>query len=119
IYARCWFAKGDRDAKRMILSSLGSNLTLLNKKVAIKLDNPLLVAVQTTKKELPEISANSSSLEPKRDAVFTNQITQLQRKIPSLLWRWEDVRTYWKKSGKPASWKVYSEPPPDSLRLAA
>ena len=106
VYARCWFAEGDEEAKKVILSSFGSNLTLLDKKVRINLENPLLVAVEKTVKEIPEASPNFEALEPENERRFKGQNLCFEEKIPSLLRSWNDVRTLWFTSGSPFLWCI-------------
>jgi site-specific DNA recombinase len=119
IHARCWFEEGDWETKRMVLSSLGSNLTLLNKKVAINLQNPALVAIRSTKKQLPEASPDFDSLEPKKDHEFSNRNRHLEDSIPTLLWSWNDVRTLWVQSGDSQVWDLYQPVSSSTTRLAA
>jgi len=119
VYAPCWFEEGDWEAKRIILSSLGSNLTLMNKKVAINIAHPLLTAIEKTKNEIPEASPDFGALEPEKRVVIKRDFARLNHKIPYLLGSLNDVRTYWEKTDKPELWEVYAGPPVVNLRLAA
>jgi site-specific DNA recombinase len=107
VYARCWFAEGDWEAQRMILASFGSNLTLLDKKVTINLDNPLLAAVENTRKTFLEIMPNFDRLEPSKSTVSAGPNRCLDENIPKLLREWKDVRTLWFFSDKPWEFEVY------------
>ncbi len=118
VHARCWFYEGDWETKRMILSSLGSNLILLNKKVAIKLENPLLVAVEKAVNDTPERSSDFATLEPERALVSTRRNEILESKIPDLLRGLNDVRTLWFLSDERWVFEVYT-PKSDTIRIAA
>lgn len=119
VHARCWFAEGDLETKRLILSSLGSNLTLLNQKVLINIGNPLLIGVENTKKELSEASPDFGRLEPEKTTVLSRQNTRLVEKIPDLLRSWNDVRTLWVLSRESSVWDLYEPVSAHTIRLAA
>jgi site-specific DNA recombinase len=106
VYARCWFAEGDWETKRSILSSFGSNLSLVDKKVALNIANPLLVAIENTKKNFSEASPDFAWLEPEKSIGVTNQIRRLEERIPYLLCIWNDVRTLWMNSLDQSMWYV-------------
>lgn len=114
-YARCWFAEGDLETKRTILSALGSNLTLINKKVSINLANPLLQAIENTRKEFPEASPHFGRLEPEKRIVFTSSNAPLVKKIPILLRLWNDVRTYYFETILSPMWDTLDNPILDGL----
>lgn len=117
VSARCWFSEGDWEAKRLILSSLGSNLILLNKKILIKLENPLLIAVEKTVNEMPEASPNFARLEPEKEIAFSGRNDELDSQIPNLLQSWNDVRTLWALSFEPWIFEVYSPTPNHSFKF--
>ena len=53
--AREWFAKGNLRVKKEVLSAIGSNLTLRDKKLFIEAKNPFLILEKSISR-LPEIS---------------------------------------------------------------
>ncbi len=55
-YARYWFAKGDPRTKREILATLGSNLTLKDKKLNIQASEPFMIIEQGLQ-QVPEAKA--------------------------------------------------------------
>jgi hypothetical protein len=117
-HARCWFYEGDWEAKRMILSSLGSNLILLNKKVTINLENPLLVAIEKAVKTTPEASPDFAVFEPEKALVFSGRNEDLDSKFPDLLRGLNDVRTLWVLSSEQWIFEVYA-PEDHKVRIAA
>lgn len=105
-HSRCWFYEGDWEAKRLILASFGSNLILLNKKVLINLENPLLVAIEKTVNDIPESSPKFATLEPEKELVFSGRNEYLGSKIPTLLRGLNDVRTLWLKTRDSTVWNI-------------
>jgi site-specific DNA recombinase len=59
-YSRYWFTKGDLKKKREIFSTLGSNMTLKDKKILIQAEKPFSI-IQSG---LTELGAEKASLEP-------------------------------------------------------
>ncbi|MFA6944277.1 MAG: recombinase family protein [Pedobacter sp.] len=80
-YARHWFAKGDRDAKKQILMGVGSNLTLKDGIVRVDLQKPLNF-IEMAKSEVAEILP---MFEPEKKGYTTAQIEALYAKNPTLL----------------------------------
>lgn len=107
VYAPCWFEEGDWEAKRIILSSLGSNLELMDKKLTINLAHPLLAAIENTKKEIPEVAPDFRPLEPKKGIAITSLSVRLEERIPILLRSWNDVRTLWATSKESEIWHTF------------
>lgn len=68
-YARYWFTKGDLQSKREILSTLGSNLTLKDKKLCISAPEPFEI-LKNARTEAPELF---EMLEPKNNRIKPNQ----------------------------------------------
>jgi site-specific DNA recombinase len=107
VHARCKFAEGGWEVKRAILRSIGSNLTLLDKKVLIKLPNPIIEGLENTVKECPDASPNFGTLEPRKHVDFIGEVARFDAAIPNLLRTWNDVRTYWLSSYDPMTWYIF------------
>jgi len=87
--AREWFAKGDLKAKKEILSAIGSNLTLKDKKLFIEAKNPFLIL----EKSLPRIHAVQLKFEPEKiGSIKAQSATFGVWKAPRLPGQ-DDVRT--------------------------
>ncbi len=110
VHARCWFADGDWEAKRVVLSTFGSNLILFDKKLTINLKNPLIEAIEKTVKQIPEAAANFQSLEPRKRTVFSSRNASLKERIPDLLRNLNDVRTLYSKTILSPVWNVFKNP---------
>ena len=80
-YARYWFAKGDKEAKRQILSGIGSNIVLKDKKLCIDVTKPLQF-IETAKQAVVEIS---SKFEPKKESVTALQLEKIWSQNTTLL----------------------------------
>ena len=88
-YAREWFAKGSPQEKSRILQSLGSNLTLKDKKLYIQLKKPLFL-IERVSKGLPQIKG---AFEPTNKGQNERELEQLYSKNPILRALVDDVRT--------------------------
>lgn len=75
------FKQGDNETKRDILFALGSNLTLIDKKVRIDLLKPFSFIEQVKNDEVLE----KSIIEPKKSVVLSMDFASLWSKNPSLL----------------------------------
>lgn len=80
-HARYWFANGDRQMKREILTGLGSNLELYERSVRVNLEKPLQF-IELAINEEPTIS---EMFEPKEKIETTLQLESLWLQNPSLL----------------------------------
>lgn len=111
VYARCWFVEGDSEVKKAIISTLGSNQTLMNQKVLINQANPLLFAIENTRKDIPEASPDFDTLEPGKRFDFSSSNGDLAKRIPDLLRSLNDVRTIYLKSrySLPSYQKIFRE----------
>ena len=89
-YARKWFAKGSLQEKARILQSLGSNLTLKNKKLYIQLKKPLFL-IERVSKGLTQIKG---AFEPKNKGQNERELEQFYSQNPILRGIVDDVRTY-------------------------
>ena len=93
------FAKGDPKTKKAILTTMGSNLTLKDKKLLIEARKPFFILGNTLSPEEPLISP----FEPEKTKAVYGQI------IPSLFLRpyvrgeRDDVRTYMRKAERAAA----------------
>lgn len=95
--ARLWLKTGTNDQKREIVSSLGSNLMLKDKKLSIDLHYPLS-AIERMIEIAPEII---SSFEPAESANKTRLVTPFATNIPILRGQLNAIRTYFAKSQAP------------------
>jgi DNA invertase Pin-like site-specific DNA recombinase len=80
-YAKYWFENGEPEDKKIIFAALGSNLTLMDKKVCMDNLKPFEL-ISSSIKETPQISSKS---EPNKNVVSTAQTSTEFSKIPSLL----------------------------------
>jgi DNA invertase Pin-like site-specific DNA recombinase len=93
------FAKGDPKTKKAILTTMASNLTLMDKKLLIEARKPFFILENLLSPETPVISP----IEPEKSKVAYGQ------KIPSLFLRpcmrgeRDDVRTYLQKAERAAA----------------
>lgn len=94
--AREWFAKGDLKVKKEILSAIGSNLTLRDKKLCIEAKNPFLIL----EKSLSRIPAVQIKFEPEKFLVNKGKRELVGSPRPTGLGQWDDVRTYAPKKQK-------------------
>ncbi len=79
-YARTWFAQGDLDTKRSIFSSLGSDLILKDRKVALNIRKPfnfIFEGLSNAKNELDR-------LEPIGNGVGIDQLERFASQFPTL-----------------------------------
>jgi DNA invertase Pin-like site-specific DNA recombinase/DNA-directed RNA polymerase subunit RPC12/RpoP len=93
-YARYWFENGTPEEKGMILQSLGSNLTLKDKKLHI-LMRKVFAPIEDVSQRVPEIKA---TFEPKKYGLNERKLEQLYSKSPVLRSLLYKVRTYYEKS---------------------
>lgn len=103
-YARKWFAKGSLQEKARILQSLGSNLTLKNKKLYIQLKKPLFL-IERVSKGLTQIKG---AFEPKNKGQNERELEQFYSKNPILRGRWDSNLNalWWTKCGIQTSGKI-------------
>lgn len=80
-YARHWFDNGDTKTKTQILSMLGQNLKLHDKKILIDKDNPFWI-IEKAKKDVENLGL---SLEPTKMAGLSDKLSYLEPAIPRLL----------------------------------
>ena len=99
-HVSCWLAQGDPQQKRVILSALGSNLAIRDQMVAITLENPLLLGLERTVREIPETGASLGGFEPRKSGGLKAQSRHLAAYIPTLLRIWNEVRTRFFESVK-------------------
>ena len=76
--------------KRQILSALGSNLLLKDKKLNITIQKPLLLIEKAAK----EVKVIHEKLEPLKKPVNTEEIEKIYSRNPILRWVCDNVRTY-------------------------
>src|SRR5262249_30541473 len=119
VYAPCWFAEGDEETRRTIMRTFGSNLRLLDKKLLIKLENPLLVPVEDTLKTIPEGSPDFAPLEPGETLEFAGQFNQFRIRLPDLLRRWDVVRTSYLETNLSSIWRIFDTQLFDELMNAS
>jgi len=80
-YAKYWFANGDLNTKRQILTGLGSNLTLTDKSLQVNLAEPFQL-LQNARKEVQEISP---MFEPEKKYDNSDQLWAYFAQNPTLL----------------------------------
>ncbi len=80
-YARHWFANGDKNTKKQILLSMGSNLTLRDGIVQVELQKPLSF-IEMAKTEVEEISP---MFEPEKNGYKSSQMESFYSQNLSLL----------------------------------
>jgi site-specific DNA recombinase len=90
-YARYWFREADPEQKRTILASLGSNLTLRDKKLHLELRKPLSCVGEMVQ-AAPDISR---PFEPDNRRSNKRESLPFEVEIPCLLRRMNAIRTYW------------------------
>jgi len=83
------FEKGSLEEKKQILSALGSNLLLKDKKLSISIQKPLLLIEKAAK----EVKAIHKRLEPLKKPINTEEIEKLYSQNPVLRWVCDKVRT--------------------------
>ena len=88
--ARSWFAAGDLKTKKAILSAIGSNLTLKDKKLRIEAKNPFLII----EKSLPRLADAQPVFEPEIFRINKRKKAPVSAPNPSGLGGSDDVRTY-------------------------
>ena len=95
-HARLWFENGDMQQKREILSTLGSNLTLKDKKLSINAPKPFLVL----KDSLPSVPEAKPGFEPKNIRSTKGKREPCSSLNPRWLGVVDSVRTYFQEEGK-------------------
>jgi len=95
-HARHWFVEGDMQQKREILSTLGSNLTLKDKKLSINAPKPFLVL----KDSLPSIPEAKSGFEPKNIRLNKRKREPCSSLNPRWLGVVDSVRTYFQEESE-------------------
>ncbi|MCD6318713.1 recombinase family protein [Candidatus Aerophobetes bacterium] len=83
------FEKGSLEEKRQILSALGSNLFLKDKKLRITVEKPFLLIEKAAK----EVKVIHERLEPLKKPVNTEEIEKIYSQNPILRWVCDNVRT--------------------------
>lgn len=92
-YGREWFANGDSQQKRDILTALGLNLKLRNKKLLIDPAKPFQIIAEM-KQNHPNLFAK---FEPKNNSDNKAINGSFDDAIPSLLASLDEIRTYYTK----------------------
>lgn len=100
INARLWLKHGTPEQKREVVSALGSNLTLKDQKLSIKLAYPL-PEIEQMIEIAPEII---STFEPRDMTAIASGKSRVAKEIPSLLRGLNAIRTYFIASRTPL-WK--------------
>ncbi len=88
--ARYWFETGNFETKTRILQTLGSNLTLMDKKLSLDLKKPFSM-IEKISGGVPEIK---TEFEPEKSVVNTRKFEDLLLANPILRGGLDDVRTY-------------------------
>lgn len=111
-YAREWFAKGDSQAKRGILTAIYSNLKLKDKELNIEAKNPFLIIEKSMKGAVGE----NRVFEPMKNGSTTEQSVVFDHGLRPMLPVIDDVRTYNKILNRQAMeklatkvWKFFKE----------
>jgi len=91
--ARKRFAEGDARTKKEILSTIGSNLTLRDKKLCIEAAKPFFLI----EKSMTGPAGGNQPLEPENDLVPYSQREASASSCPSVLGGLDDVRTFTRK----------------------
>ncbi|MGE5445215.1 MAG: hypothetical protein ACM3SR_11545 [Ignavibacteriales bacterium] len=84
------FENGTLEEKRAILSDLGSNLQLKDKKLSISIEKPFSLIEEAAK----EIRAIHTGLEPQETLKNKSTLAEIYSQSPKLLRQLDDVRTY-------------------------
>jgi len=96
-HARHWFKNGSPQEKFVILKSLGSNLTLMGKKLVFEPHTPF-EAIKSILSGIPELI---DRFEPKKRRMHKENMAILLRRNPAMLPAMDKVRTwiikYWDK----------------------
>src|SRR5262245_48566995 len=87
--ARVWFAIGDVEVKKQILTAIGSNLTLKDKILCIEAKKPFVILTQS---HSPEAGENST-FEPKKNNTIQGENGAPHGKSRSKLAQWDTNRT--------------------------
>jgi len=93
------FAKGDPKTKKEILATVGSNLTLMDKKLLIEARKPFIILGNTLSPETPVISP----IEPEKTEVAQWQNVPSLLLSPYMRGERDDVRTYMRKAERAAA----------------
>ncbi len=89
-YAKNWFSKGGVQTKREILTAIGSNLTLKDKKVIFKAVKPFFILEKFTSGQ----SGENGRLEPGIEGLNKRQTETFASVSPTLRGYRDDVRTF-------------------------
>lgn len=103
-YGHQWFVQGDNEKKRVILTSIGSNLTLMNKKLNIEAPKPLRIVEES----IPVLEGQETRIEPEKLGLVTDKREALLPLCPSRLGGKDDVRTLRRKQKSKAIIKLAS-----------
>jgi hypothetical protein len=103
--ARTWFAEGDLETKKSILSAIGSNLILKDKKLSIEAKKPFVIL----EKSLPCMHAEKAPIEPEIFRIGKGKRVPVSALSPTGRGRWDDVRTYGSKKDISAYSKLVQE----------
>jgi DNA invertase Pin-like site-specific DNA recombinase len=93
-HARFWFKEGAKEQKRAIFAALGSNLTLMGKKLNISFTYPL-EEIKHMIEFVPEITGE---FEPKKMIGQKTKKPPYEEKLPCLLRSQNAIRTYFMKT---------------------
>ena len=95
-YAQTHFEKGDSQTKRMILSALGSNLTLCDKKLCISVHKYFRLVQELSN----EVTAQNGRFEPEDSRLPKQKSRALSPALLTWCSKWEDVRTCFQETGE-------------------
>ncbi len=104
-HARFWFKEGAKEQKRAIFTALGSNLTLIDKKLSINFTYPL----EEFKHLIELVPEIKGEFEPKKLIGKTTAKSPFEEKIPSLLRSQNAIRTYFLKAENPVCFPCFND----------
>ncbi len=103
-YAQQWFVRGNNEQKRAILTSVGSNLTLMDKKLSIEAPKPF----QIVEESISSLTVGKTWFEPEKNGVTLRKNDAFASENPSGLGGKDDVRTLRRKQKTKAIIKLAS-----------
>jgi len=106
-HARFWFKEGTKEQKRTIFAALGSNLTLMCKKLNISFTYPL-EEIKYMIEIVPEITGE---IEPKEMIGQKTKKTPFEENIPCLLRSLNSIRTYFIVTENPSCFPCFNNNP--------
>ena len=114
-YSQYWFAKGNWEAQRVILTSLGSNLVLKDKKLALTLHKPY----KTISESLDRFERELSAARTAKNGIDKKHLNYVLSSCPVSRWVWDDVRTYFQQENADFPIPIFTEDGSGQLKLAA